>query len=249
MPTNEHQGKPPEKASYPCHGYAFLRVTYLLIKSAYERATRKPPERTVVLANPSVGYIFVATISSAKNTHFKKNKNTLPKYKVPIQTQTLETYLLKTFKTTYQTKVPPPQTQAQEITKIYKKLSLQTSTFEMWHHRHEAPPTSTKMTVLQSWRYLVDCSVGRSCPELVWIHCLETWVGSLRHSGLLIFLGWFGRAWLGFVWCAHLVWLRLTGNRQKEQVTRKHGCVTLPQLLLPELHTNRPPWLGPAFLP
>ena len=213
----------------------------------------------------------------------------------------------------------------------------------MWHHRHEATPTSTKMTVLQSWRYLVDCSVGRSCPEFVWIHCLETWVGSLRLSDLLIFFGWFGRAWLGFVWFAHLVWLRLvlaglgcrlsstvglilasrrfpntfsfpknTGNRQKEQVTREHGCPTLPHLLkcfayerttqetarksklpvnlavlfyltcwsasptneqhrkpperasylwlwlcyftsiaavLPELDTNRPPWLGPALLP
>ena len=32
MPTNEHQGKPPEKASYPCHGCAFLRINYLLIR-------------------------------------------------------------------------------------------------------------------------------------------------------------------------------------------------------------------------
>ena len=51
MLTNEHQGKPPEKASYPCHGCALLRINYLLIKkclgfkSVYERTSKKPPER------------------------------------------------------------------------------------------------------------------------------------------------------------------------------------------------------------
>ena len=41
-PSNEDQGKPPEKASYPCHGRAAW--SYWL-ESAYERTTRKPLAR------------------------------------------------------------------------------------------------------------------------------------------------------------------------------------------------------------
>ena len=44
MPTNEHQGKPPEKASYPCHGCALLRINYLLIKKCL-RMHRKETAR------------------------------------------------------------------------------------------------------------------------------------------------------------------------------------------------------------
>ena len=230
-----------EKASSPWHGCAISRSKYLGFKSVYERTSRKPPERAsypwtwlcyftslaevlrlrtnntgncaVFLANPSVGYIFVATISSAKNTHLKKKQKHLTKIQGSHSNTNTRNLPTKNFQNHLPNKGSAP---SNPNTRDHKNLNLQKTFPSNLNIRNVAPsPRSAphidqddrvaELTVpgwSQRWSILPGVGLNSLLGNLYWI------ASAFRFVDLFF---------------AHLVWLRLTGNRQKEQVTRKRG--------------------------
>ena len=171
-PTNEQHRKPPERASYPwtwlCY---FTSLAEVLPLRTSNTGNRQKEQVTCELGCAILPQLLKCFLSWTRIAHLGSDLHSCPKTsiiarkgKLPVDrtaptdeqrrqppekassfnTRNLPT---KNFQN-HLPKVPPTQTQTQEITKIfiYKKFSLQISTFEMWHHRHEATPTSTKMT-------------------------------------------------------------------------------------------------------